>query len=197
MDELLTFRKNAIQGALTQPLCSDYRMEWIACESDKEKLIKLAIRQQSCPFVAHYCYSGMGVSKEYIAANFSKYINGYTINNADNVDGYTYGLYVDYNYDNPIEVDKDVIHIMWSENSVLIPKTKCPVIYVSNKSKIRIIGDGYNSVRVYLFDESKVIIDDIDYNSVVTVYKYSDKCKVKRGKFCFGSVKEFRKELRL
>ena len=199
MDEMLEFRKNALQGVVTkQPLCKEYRMEWMKSLNDKEKLVTLVMRQQSCPYFAHHCYTGGGLSRDYILRNFGEYINGYTIKDADCVEGYTYGLYVGYDYNNEIVMNKDVAHIMWTVGvDVVVPKTKCPTIYVSNKSDITLIGDGYNNARVYLFDESTVTINDIDEESEITVYKYSDKCCVKKGKFCLGKVKEFNKELRL
>jgi archaellum component FlaC len=40
-------------------------------------------------------------------------------------------------------------------------------------------------------------IEDLDENSEVVVYKYSDDAQVELGKFCLGKVKVFRKELRL
>jgi hypothetical protein len=59
------------------------------------------------------------------------------------------------------------------------------------------VCEGYNSVNVKLFDDSVLIIDDIDENCDVVVYKYSDSAKVEKEKFCLGSVKVFQKELRL
>lgn len=198
MDELFEFKRNALSGALTDPLCKEYRREWTGSERDKEKLVTLAMRQQSCPYFAHYCYKGMGLSREYIIRNFGKYINGYTIMDADGVAGYTYGLYVGYDYDNSIIMDKDVAHIMWTiDSSVIVPLTKCPVIYISNRSNITLNGEGYNTIKIYLFDESIITIDDIDNDTSVTIYKYSDKCQVNTGRFCFGKIKEFNKELKL
>ena len=197
-DELFKFRKNAIQGALTEPLCADYRHEWQRIGSDKERLVGFALRQQSIPFFAHYCYNGKGVSKDYIKSAFNKYINGYTVYDADGVDGYTYGLYVDYDYDNELVIDKDITHIMWTCGAeIVIPQTKCPVIYVSNKSSVDISCEGYNSVKIYLFDESIVNVEDVDVNSDVVIYKYGDKCRVTYGGLCFGKTNEFNKDMRL
>ena len=196
-DEMFEFRKNALQGALTSPLCKEYNVEWFANSNDKEKLVALALRQQSCPYFAHHCYMGKGLSKEYILREFGDYINGHTILDADIVKGYMYGLYVDYDYDNGLLVEDDVVHLMWTKNEVVVPTSKCPTIYVSNKSEISLVGNGYNNIRIYIFDESKIFVDDIDEESNVTIYKYSDSCVVEKGKFCFGKVNEFRKELRL
>jgi hypothetical protein len=40
-------------------------------------------------------------------------------------------------------------------------------------------------------------IEDLDANSDVVVYKYSDKARVELGKFCLKEPKVFNKELRL
>ena len=195
---MFEFKKNAIQGALSDPLCAEYRREWQSIGNDKKRLVGFVMRQQSCPFFAHYCHNHKGLSKSYLSKEFKDYINGYTIHNADGVDGYTYGLYVDYNYDNDLIVDKNVIHVMWTVGaSVVIPKTKCPIIYVSNKSDLHLVCEGYNNVKIYLFDKSNVEIDDIDADSNIVVYKFSDMCSVMQGKYCLGKVSEFRKEIRL
>ena len=196
-DEMFEFRKNALQGALTSPLCKEYNVEWFANSNNKEKLVALALRQQSCPYFAHHCYMGKGLSMEYLKSEFSKYINGYTIKDADGVQGYTYGLYVDYDFANGITMDKDVAHVMWTRNEIIIPVSKCPTVYVSNKSNVSVVCEGCNYVRIYIFDESSVTLDDIDNDSNVAIYKYSDKCVVKKERYCLGVVKEFRKELRL
>jgi hypothetical protein len=48
-----------------------------------------------------------------------------------------------------------------------------------------------------LFDNSKITIEELDEESCVTVYKYSDSASVELGKFCLGNVKVFNKKLRL
>jgi hypothetical protein len=68
---------------------------------------------------------------------------------------------------------------------------------MSNCSNVHLIGDGYNNVNIKLFDKSKVTIEDLDENSEVVVYKYSDEAKVELGKYCLGKVKVFEKDLRL
>ena len=194
MDDLFKYYKSA----LSDNLCSEYKGMWQSAHDNKEKLMRLAMSQQAIPHVATYAYQGRGLSKEYLLREFAHYINGYTISDADEVDGYTYGMYVDWNYDNELVIDKDVIHIMFtSDANVVIPKTKCPVIYVSNKSNVHIVCEGFNMPRIYLFDESCVTIEEMDEESQLIVYKYSDKCSVRLGKYCIGNVKEFRKQLKL
>lgn len=191
--EMFNFYKNA----LTENLCHDYKGLWQAANGDKEKLVRLALQQQSIPYFADFCYRGKGLSKDYILQEFGDYINGkYIAQDCDDVDGYTYELYVDYN--GILSISNDVSHIMWSNISqATINATKCPILYISNNSTINISTEGYNSVRIYLFDESNVVLDDIDDESDVLIYRYSDKCSVELGRFCLGKINQHNKKLRL
>ena len=88
--------------------------------------------------------------------------------------------------------------MMWCNNiQIAVKATRCPTIYVSNCSEVSISCEGFNSIRVYLFDESKVVIEDADESCEVLVYKYSNMAVVDTGKFCFANVKIFLKTLRL
>lgn len=197
--EIFTFYRNALMGTnMIEPLCEEYKTKWKLCHDNKEELIRLSLNQQSIPYFASMCYLGRGVSKGYLLAEYGHLINGVDILDADGVKGYKYGLFVDYNEDNPIIADKDVIHVMWTNGAeIVIPKTKCPTIYLSNESNVKIVCDGYNMPRIYLFDKSAVEIDDADEHTKVTAYKYNEGCNVTRGRYCFGEVKEFSKELRI
>lgn len=188
---------NYYKHALSNGLCSEYKGRWRACHDNKEQLVKLVMAQQSLPHFIHYCYNGMGLSKEYIQETFGDYINGNAvINDADGVDGYTYSLYVGFKGDFKAAVD--VLSLMWCNNTnVTVETSKCPVIYVGAGSHIHLSLDGYNCPHIYLFDDSKVTIDDTDEDSKVVIYKYSDKAQVELGKYCLADVKVFNKELRL
>lgn len=195
---MFDFKKNALMGSIAgSPLCKEYSDEWRVCGEDKEKLIKLVLRQQSIPFFITACHNGLGLSKDYIKDTFKDYINGRrTIQNCDGVKGYTYAIFVDYS--GVVGVKYDVSAFMWCEDTTLIvPKTKCPTIYCGCRTNMHIVGNGYNSIRIYAFDESSVTIDDIDENSNVTIFKYSKAVKTEKGDFCMGKVREFDKELRL
>lgn len=196
---MLIFKKNALLGNISaEPLCQAYKQAWRMCGDDKEMLVKLALKQQSIPYLSHACYKELGLTKEYIKEHFNDYINGYTIHDADGVSGYTYGLYVDWDYENDLVVDKDVVGVMWTVGAnIVIPTSKCPTIYLSNKSNVHIVGEGFNSINIKLFDESKVTIQDIDENSNIVIYKYSDKAKVETGKYCLIEPRIFNKKLRL
>jgi len=188
---------NYYKHALSNGLCSEYKGRWRACHDNKEQLVKLVMAQQSLPHFIHYCYNGMGLSKEYIQETFGDYINGNSvINDADGVDGYTYSLYVGFKGDFKAAVD--VLSLMWCNNTnVTVEMSKCPVIYVGCGSHVQLSLDGYNCPHIYLFDDSKVTIDDADEDSKVVIYKYSDKAQVELGKYCLADVKVFDKELRL
>lgn len=198
MDELLEFKKNAILGKISgQPLCEEYKAALRKCGNNKELLVRLALMQQCTPYLSHACYEGMGLTKEYILNNFGELINGKrTFENVEGVDGYTYQLYVGHNQD--FDITADVTSLMWCDSpQVVIAQTKCPTIYISNSSKVRLICNGYNTVNVKLFDDSKIVLDDVDEESNVTIYKYSNKASVELGKFCLKEPKVFNKELRL
>ena len=172
-NEMFFFYKNALQGAITSPLCAEYKNEWRGCGDNKEKLVKLVLRQQSQPYFLSHCYQGKGLSKEYILKEYGDFINGNrVINDADGVDGYTYSLYVGYNGD--FSVPTNICTMMWCNNTnVTIEKTRCPTLYVGVNSDVHISLDGFNCPRIYLFDNSKVTIDDGDMESKVIIYKYS------------------------
>ena len=195
---MLQFYKAALSGELSTPLCSSYKAAWRKCGDNKEMLMRLSLSQQSLPYVAAHAYKGMGLTKEYIKKEFKDYINGYVFNDCDEVDGYTYALYVDWDYENDLDVKTDVASIMWTVGAnIVVPTSKCQTLYISNRSNVHLVGDGYNSINIKLFDKSKISIEDLDENSEVVVYKYSDDAQVELGKYCLGKVKEFRKDLRL
>ena len=192
MDEMLYFRKNA----LLANLCKEWSNLWAACHDDKEKLMRLVLMQQSAPYFADFCYRGKGLTKDYCKREFSDYINGRIFNDCDNVKGFSYAMYID--APTCFKMVSDVAQFLWCDNvDVTIQKTKCPILYVSNSSTIHITCEGYNSPHVYLFDDSKLVIEDADDTCSIVVYRYSDKAQVELGKYCLADVKVFNKELRL
>ena len=194
MDDMNRYYKEA----LLDNLCTEYKGYWQSSRNDKEKLVRLVAKQQSLAHFITYSYNGKGLSRDYIVENFSHYINGnHVIVDADGVAGnYKTELYV--GFEGILSPADDVLAFMWANVPQLeIKATKAVKMYVGCKSDVHIVCDGYNYVTVMLFDESNVTLDDIDENSNVVVFKYSDKCEVNTGKYCFGNVKQFRKELRL
>ena len=189
---MMFFRKNA----LLNNLCKEWDNMWRSCKGDKEKLVRLVLMQQSLPYFADYCYRGKGLSKEYILNEFADQINGVTHHDCDEVKGYDYSLYV--GYTDEIIGSVDVCSMMWCDIPQYVVKArKCPILYISNKSRVNLVCEGYSYVRVYLFDESELTVEDTDENTDIIVYKYSDKCSVNKGQFCLGRVNEFEKQLRL
>ncbi len=195
---MFNFQRNALLGKISaEPLCAQYKTAWRTCGDDKDALVRLVLKQQAIPYFNHACYHGVGLSKSYVLSAFSEYINGKkTYEDIEGVSGYTYQIYADYN--EQLLVSADVTSIMWSNSlEAVIPKTKCPRIYVSNSSDVHITLDGYNSPAIYLFDNSKVTIEDGDEESQVLVYKYSKEATVELGKYCFANVRVFDKKLKL
>lgn len=188
---------NFLKDAYSNGLCKEYRDEIRKCHEDKLQLVRLAMRQQSCPWMATKMYEGV-ITPDYIRNTFGEYINGYTLHDVEGVEGFTYGLYVGWDFDNDLVCEQDVIHVMWSDATVTVPKTKCPTIYVSNGSHVDIVCEGYNSIRLYIFDKSSVTIEDSDDTCEITAYEYSDKCRAEKGRFCLSeNFKTHKKELRL
>ena len=194
MEAIQEYYKNA----LLADLCTEYKGLWQAASKDRRKLVDLAISMQGLPHLLTFAHDGNGMTKESLMNDFGDYINGrYTAIDVDGVKGgYKSELYVGYN-GNLSHAD-DVLCIMWSTIPLMeIKATKAIKIYVGCSSDVRIVCGGYNNVTIMLFDDSKVTLSDIDEESNVTVFKYSDQCDVTIGKYCMGKVKEFRKELRL
>ena len=195
---MMEFYKAALQGAITSPLCAEYKNEWRACGDDKERLVKLVMRQQSLPYFITHCYQGKGLSKEYILKTFPDFINGKRpILDADLVKGYSYSIWIDFKA--ICKPDNDVSAFMWCNSpQVEIKPAKCPIFYIGAGSEIHLVCNGYNSPHIYLFDDSKLIIDDADDSCSFTVHRYSDKATVEIGKYCTTqNIKIFDKELRL
>jgi hypothetical protein len=149
--------------------------------------------------VVTYAYQGRGLTKDFVLSEYGDYINGYAVHDADGVEGYTTGLYVDYNPNEDLIVDKDTVSIMWTVGaSVVVPETKATAIYVSNKSKVHLVCGGYNSISIYLFDRSEVTLEDVDEESTIRIYKYGKDAKVNIGKFCLSQkISVFDKQLKL
>ena len=197
-NQMLNFYRNALLGNISgEPLCQQYKQAWRACGDDKEMLVRLALSQQAIPFASTACYEKLGVTKSYIMTNFAEYINGNKVfHDVEGVNGYTYELYV--GYEGILEAAADVLSLMWCNSTfVEIEATKCPNFYVSNKSNVHFSLEGYNSVTIHLFDESVITIDECDENCQVTVFRYSDRAVVNKGRRCLGKVKVFDKKLRL
>lgn len=194
MDDLFKYYKNA----LTNGLCQEYKGYWQSAHGDKKKLVDLVLQQQALPHFITYCNNGQGLSKEYLLENFNDYINGnYVAIDVDGVKGnYKTQLYV--GVKGICDASNDVSCFMWSNVPLVeIQTCKATKIYCGCNSILHISCGGYNNITIMLFDNSQVVLDDVDEDSTIVIYKYSNKCNVEHGKFCFGKVKEFTKTLRL
>lgn len=188
--ELFMFYKNS----LSRDLCKEYSDMFKKYLGDKKQMLSLAMQQQSIPYVATSIYEGWGVDIEYLKENYKGYINGrYTAKDCDMVQGYSYELWCDYRAS--MKVKTDIVHMVQCKCDVNIQQTKCPTIYISNKSNINIKPQGYNTIFIYLFDESIVNIDNTNEFSNIIIYRYSDNTKVIAGDNM--NVKQFDKTLRL
>lgn len=198
MDELLIFKKNAILGNISgEPLCQEYKDALRGCGNDREKLMKLALRRQSIPFVMHACKNNMGLTKEFLLTNYGDLLNGnYTGIDVDGVQGgYTTQLFV--GYDSNIYEVADTMAFIGSNVDMDIRSTLCPTLYVGCNTMLHLFLDGYNTISVYLFDNSKVVIEDADVSCNVVVRKYSKESSVEKGKYCLCGVREYNKDLRI
>lgn len=194
MDRLQTYYKNA----LLANLCSEYKNRWKTASQDKKALFQLAMSQQSLPHLMTFAYNGKGLPKEYLEREFCDYINGkYKAIDADGVqDNYVTTLHV--GIQGISEACGDVLAFMWANVPLLkIDACKCPKIYIGCKSNVNMSLQGYNSITVMLFDESKVKIDECDETCSVNIYKYGQKAHVDIDQFCLAKVKIHEKQLRL
>jgi len=190
--EMFIFYRNS----LARNLCRGYSDEFKKDLENKEELFRLCLRQQSIPYFATACYQQWGLNIDFIKTRYKEFINGkYLAKDCDKVKGYTYELWC--SNLKPINTNSDVLHAMQCNCEINIPITKCPTLYISNKSNIIINSEGYNSIRLYLFDESIININDLDKDSNILIYKYSKDCNVIINNNCDGKVKQFDKELRL
>lgn len=192
IDEMFTFKRNA----LLANLCKEWDTKWSACRDDKEKLMKLALMQQSAPYIADFFYRGVGLSKEYVKRQFSEYIDGHTFFDCDDVAGYTYGMYVDAQH--PIEIKHDIVQFIWCNGTrVSLPQLRSTKMYVSNKSDLHIECEGYNNLIVMLFDESRIVFDKLATTCRVNVYRYDKRAIVDADASIMDMINIMDKELRL
>lgn len=196
-DEMMQYYKNS----LLDGLCAEYKGRWQGAHGDKEKLVRLVLNQQALPHFLTYCHNGKGLSMDFLMDAYADYINGqYTAIDADGVEGggYKSQLYIGHN-DNIHVESTDVLALGWCNvPSLEIKPTKSVKVYVGCSSNVYIDCGGYNNVIVMLFDDSVVHLEDIDEDSHVMIYRYSDDAVVERGKYCISrNVKVFDKELKL
>ena len=187
-----------IKNAYLNGLCDEYKAEIRSCGEDKERLMSLALRQQSLPWVISNLNNSGVLDKSYMLENFGECVNTRFFNDCDGVIGFKYKMFVGFNHSVRLD-DIDVSAYLWCDKAqVNVVASKCPTLYIGCGSNVHLICDGYNSVRVYLFDHSRLVLDDVDDTSMVTVLRYSESAEVETGRYCLSKkVKVFDKELRL
>ena len=196
--EMFLFFKNALCGELTSPLCNEYKQLWKECGDDKRKLFDLALHQQSLPYFIEHCRYNFGLSKDYLLESFKDYVNGKYIGiDVDGVKGdYKSEMYV--SSSDVILADCDVLACLWCDTQVCVPKCKSIKMYCGCSSNLSLSCDGYNNITIVLLDDSSITLDDVDENTSVSVYKYSDTSNVNYGKYCLSDkIKVFNKKLTL
>lgn len=184
-----------LRDAYANGLCDEYKGELKRCHEDKLRLVTLAMRQQSIPYVATKINEGV-LAREYVQS-FKEYANGYVLNNCDGVNGYTYAMYVENTTPNTTQCD--VTHFIWCDMDYDVALTKCQTLYLSNSSHITLQCKGYNNMIVYMFDDSVLnIVGSLDTCHII-VYQYSDACIVNRmwDDAQDDHIKVFRKKLKL
>lgn len=193
MDRMQEYYKNS----LLANLCSEYKGHWQASMQDKEKLFVLAMQQQSIPHLLTFANNGIGLTKEYLKDEFENYINGkYKAIDADGVKGdYKSTLYVD--CDHKINTTDDVMTFMWCDAQLEVQETKATKLYIGCQSNVKVTPQGYNTIIIMLFDESKVRIDECDTFTNINIYRYGQQTAVEIDKYCLAKVKIHEKELRL
>lgn len=197
---MFEFYRNALQGRITDPLCADYKNDWRKRGEDRQALIDFVLRQQSIPYFLCHCNAGFGLSKEYLMDAFRDYINGnYATIDADGVEGGNYKSELYVGFEGVLSLSADVICCMWSNiHETEITPAKATKIYVGCHSDVHITCNGYNSIIVMLFDDSKIWVDRLDKESTITIYRYSDKASIEIGADCaINKVRTFDKEIRL
>jgi hypothetical protein len=187
-----------IKNAYLNGLCDEYKDEIRRCGEDKALLMSLALRQQSLPWVISNLNNSGVLDKSYMLENFGECVNTRVFNDCDGVTGFKYKMFVGYNHSVRLD-DIDVSAYLWCDKTqVDVVVSKCPTLYIGCGSTLHLTCDGYNSVRVYLFDHSRLVLDDVDDTSMVTVLKYSESAEVEMGRYCLSKkVKVFNKELNL
>ena len=139
MNDLLAIKRNAIMLGL----CTSYKDKWDAATS-KEALMEIATDAKGMDMIADSISNGWGLSSSYIAKNFSDYINGKWQRNKD---GYTSEMYVSHKSD--VDIRSTLTLFVDCECDIVVSKGIVCEIYLSGKSKVRILCEGHCYVIRY------------------------------------------------
>lgn len=180
---MFDFYKNAV----VRNLCADYKKEWKSDMAFQKKLYEFSMLTGSIPYLATSIYRGWGIPIDYVAKNFTEYINGaYVIENSNGVEGATAVSYYDYEFIGE-ELPYSLIAIYRCRGYCSCVDYGAPRLHISNHSDIDLSIGLDSRVWINLYDESSVNLGDVCKGTTVYVVKYSDECKVNY-KDCGGRV---------
>lgn len=141
MTEMETFRNNARRLGL----CDTYAKKWDDCHS-KRQLFDLSCDINSLPYMAESICKGTGLTSDYIADEFGRFLNGRYIKK----DGYTSCMYCKYTGEK-ITVETSAILVIDYNGVIEIPANRPCEIYFCN-CNVNITGKG-NGIA-YLFNSN-------------------------------------------
>ena len=133
MNDLLAFKRNAIMLGL----CGAYKTKWDSATS-KEELMEIATDAKGMDMIADSISNEWGLSPLYIIKNFSDYINGKWQRNKD---GYTSEMYVSHKSD--VDIRSTLTLFVDCECDIVVSKGIVCEIYLSGKSKVRVMCEGH------------------------------------------------------
>ena len=139
MNDLLAFKRNAIMLGL----CGAYKTKWYSATS-KEELMEIATDAKGMDMIADSISNEWGLSPLYIIKNFSDYINGKWQRNKD---GYTSEMYVSHKSD--VDIRSTLTLFVDCECDIVVSKGIVCEIYLSGKSKVRVMCEGHCYVIRY------------------------------------------------
>lgn len=132
MIDIKQFKENAIK----ENLCSEYTQKWNACGSRKQ-YIDLALSAKGVDYLCDSIAKGWGISPQYMSNSFNAFING---NYVSLQNGYDSEMYC--NFKGTILARTTIIAVLASDIEIVIPKFSICHIYITDKSKVKVKGEG-------------------------------------------------------
>lgn len=131
MNELDKFHEEAIAHGV----CSDYLQKWDSAKS-KRQIMDVALSSQGIIFLCTSIQQGWGLSSEYIAKTFERYLNHRYVKEGE----YTSCIYV--SHDGEVVVDTTLTLFVDCNVRVIVPRNYFCKIYVCGKSNVEVCGYG-------------------------------------------------------
>lgn len=155
--------ENFKSESINRGLCKSFTDRWQKMQT-QDDFITFSLDPKSISYIALSTYEGWGLTTSYILEHFSNYINGREVPNSDS------SLFCMATGGYPILKLEN--NIMQSNISLDIPKTKCPILHINNGSDVTVNAQGFNTIKIYMYDTSKVKIN-IDNSCRVFVMNLS------------------------